>query len=444
MFCDEVTLRLIAGKGGSGGLSFRREKYVPYGGPDGGDGGNGGAIIFEVDNNVHTLAEYKSRKDFRAEDGQNGIKKNMHGRNGHNLILKVPPGTLVFEENGRRLIADLTEIGEKFTVVKGGRGGFGNAHFTSSTRKTPNFAEKGEPGEEIKVILELKMIAEVAIIGLPSAGKSTLIAQVSNARPKIADYPFTTLVPNLGVVNMDRFGGEKSQEFVVADVPGLIEGASEGKGLGHTFLKHVQRTKVLIHLVDGMLDDLPSRVREIESELKKYDPELAKRPTILAINKIDAIAAGDLKKEINTLKRKYKNREVFSVSAVTGDGIKSLLFAVWNQIAAKREEEMIIKNKEQPEQIKPQVIKILAEPDEKRVHVVQRADRDEKQVFQISGKRLEQIVIMSDLRNHEAMVRVYDVLKKMGLIKRLVSLGARDGDILQIGNDEIEFLELLD
>lgn len=449
MFCDEVKLRLIAGRGGHGALSFRKEKYVPYGGPDGGDGGRGGNVYFIVDNNIHTLADYKSRKDFAAENGQNGMKKNMHGKNGEDLYLKVPPGTLIFDAEEKKLLADLTKIGETYLAIKGGRGGFGNAHFTSSTRKTPSFAEKGEPGEEQEVIVELKMIAEVGIIGLPSAGKSTLIAHISNAKPKIADYPFTTLVPNLGVVNLDKFGGDSSQEFVVADVPGLIPGASEGKGLGHTFLKHVQRTRVLIHLLDGTLEDLVKNVTDIEEELEKYDQKLLSLPNYLVINKIDSILPDELKKKIKQLQKKFPKRKIYSISGVTGEGMKTLLFDLWKEISSRREHEKEateanLDKEEESAVSKPQVFNPLAEISEKRTTVKKLENREDKQVFRIEGKRLEQIVVMSDLYNEQAVNRIYDVLKKMGLLRRLRQLGAKDGDILKIGGEEIEFLDLLD
>lgn len=442
MFCDEVKLELVAGSGGAGALSFRKEKYVPYGGPDGGDGGLGGDVILIVDNNIHTLADYKSQKVFRAENGQPGQKKKMHGRNGEDLYLKVPPGTLVYEVENKLLLADLTDVGERFVIVQGGRGGYGNAHFTSSTRKAPGFAEKGEPGASKAVILELKMIAEVAIIGLPSAGKSTLIASVSNAKPKIADYPFTTLVPNLGVVNLERFGGSRQDEFIVADVPGLIAGASEGKGLGHTFLKHVQRTKLMIHLVDGLLEKPVANVIVIEKELRKFDPELADRPTLLVINKIDSLGEKERRKVVSALRRRFPQRTIFSVSAATGEGLRALVFAVWSQITSLRDQEKAIEASE-PSVTKPQIIRPLLETEEKKVSISRLPAREDKQVFRLCGKRLEQIVVMSDLNNPHAVDRVYDVLKKIGLVKRLVAFGARDGDILLIGKNEIEFLDIL-
>lgn len=442
MFCDEVKLELAAGRGGAGALSFRKEKYVPYGGPDGGDGGRGGDVILIVDNNIHTLADYKSQKVFRAENGHSGQKKKMHGRDGEDLYLKIPPGTLVYEAENKLLLADMTDLGERFVVVEGGRGGYGNAHFTSSTRKTPGFAEKGEPGASKTVILELKMIAEVAIIGLPSAGKSTLIASVSNAKPKIADYPFTTLVPNLGVVNLERFGGNRQDEFVVADVPGLIAGASEGKGLGHAFLKHVQRTKLMIHLVDGLLEKPAANVLMIEGELCKFDPELAKRPTVLVINKIDVLGEKQRSRIVNALRRRFPERKIFSVSAATGEGLRSLIFAVWSQITTLREQEKA-NLAAFPVETKPQILRPLLEIEEKKVAISRLPDREDKRVFRLRGKRLEQIVIMSDLNNPQALDRIYDVLKKMGIVKRLISLGAHDGDILLIGGDEIEFLDIL-
>lgn len=439
MFCDETTIYAYAGKGGDGSVSFRKEKYVPFGGPDGGDGGEGGNVVLLVDPNIHTLAEFNTKKHFHADPGGGGMKKNMHGKNGEDLILKVPPGTLVYSHDKKEVIADLTTNGQQFTVAKGGRGGFGNAHFTSATRKTPRFAELGEPGEEIEVVLEIKLIAEVGIIGLPSVGKSTFISHVSNAKPKIAEYHFTTLVPNLGVVELSRFGGDKSESFVIADLPGLIEGASEGKGLGHQFLKHSQRTKILLHFLDITDDNAVKNYETINKELKKYDEELAQKEQILVINKIDSIPE-ELRKEFaEDIAERAGIKEYFAISGVTGEGVRNLLFVIWNKIAELRKKEV----QENPvETVK--VIKPAAISNDKDVSIHPIEKKGEIKHFKLEGKRLEQIVVMSDLSNEEAVHRVHDVLKKMGVIKKLLRHGAQDGDILHIGNAKIEFLNILD
>lgn len=426
-FCDEVKVTFLAGKGGNGCVSFRREKYVPRGGPDGGDGGNGGSIVLEVDPNVNTLFEFKRQKVFRAENGEPGKGKNQHGRSGGNLVLKVPPGTLTLDETKKVLLKDLTECGEKFTIVRGGRGGYGNAHFTSSTRQKPRFAELGEPGEEKTIFLELKLVADIGIIGLPSVGKSTLLSRISNARPKIAPYPFTTLVPNLGIVTLDRFGGKASQGFVACDLPGLIEDASKGKGLGIEFLKHVARNRALIHLLDIARNDLKEDYETIRKELKQFDKKLLKKKEIIAINKIDISPADEVFRKI---KKAFPRKELFFISCVTRQGIRELIFAVWKILEKLPKEKVLFQKREltgyrvyRPHLEDPRAFWI----EEKR-----KRSKNKGTLFVVRGKRIEQIVVMTDFQSPEAISRVYDVFDKMGVQRELQKLGASEGDEIEI------------
>ncbi len=320
-FVDYVKIHVRSGKGGPGCVSFRREKFIPKGGPDGGDGGRGGDVIIEADPQLYTLLDHRYRKHYRAENGQPGMGNNKHGRDGEDMIIKVPVGTVVRDADTGEVIADLDQPGARCVVAKGGRGGLGNAHFATPTRQAPRFAQPGEPGQERNLILELKLIADVGLIGLPNAGKSTLISRISRARPKIADYPFTTLTPNLGVVKVDDL-----RSFVVADIPGLIEGAHRGAGLGHQFLRHVERTKLLLHLVDVsvMTDGMPSEnLKKINKELELYSVELSKKPQIIVATKIDIAD----QERLNNLRQycKIEGLELLEISAVTGKGIKDLV-----------------------------------------------------------------------------------------------------------------------
>jgi GTP-binding protein len=321
-FIDYAKIRVKAGDGGRGCVSFRREKYVPRGGPDGGDGGRGGNVIFVADSELNTLLDFRYRKDYLAESGRHGMGKKMHGRDGKNLVVPVPPGTLIKDADTEELIADLDREGREVVVVRGGRGGLGNWHFRTATRQVPRFAQPGEEGEERSLVLELKLLADVGLIGLPNAGKSTLISVISSARPKIADYPFTTLVPNLGVVKIEKY-----RSFVVADIPGLIEGAHKGTGLGFQFLRHVERTSVLLHLVDiseGPGSDPVKDLKKINKELELYSDLLAQKPQAVVGTKLDA--AGD-KTRLNALAEHCRKRDIdfFPISAVTGRGIRKLL-----------------------------------------------------------------------------------------------------------------------
>ncbi len=318
MFTDEATINIRAGKGGDGSVSFRREKYVPKGGPDGGDGGDGGDILFVCTNEVHTLSDYARKKEWQAENGENGKPKKMTGKNGEDLLLAVPPGTIVRDAANNELIHDLTKEGEKILLVRGGRGGWGNVHFKTATRQSPTFAKEGTPGQEKTLKLELKLIADVGIIGLPNCGKSTFLAKISSAKPKIADYPFTTLAPNLGVAKI------YDKQIVFADIPGLIEGASQGKGLGDKFLRHIERTKILIHLIDINSTDAFRDYKIVRQELKIWSPELEHKKEFVILNKIDTIKKDEAQKIAKNLKSKI-HKDVFTISAVSGENIKPLL-----------------------------------------------------------------------------------------------------------------------
>ncbi len=333
-FVDYVKIHVKAGDGGRGCVSFRREKYVPKGGPDGGDGGKGGDVILRADPHLYTLLDHRYQKTYKAEKGEHGKGKKMHGRDGEDLIIRVPVGTIVKDAETGETIADLDTPGKEVVVAKGGRGGLGNAHFATPTEQAPRYAQPGEPGEERDIILELKLIADVGLVGLPNAGKSTLISRISAARPKIADYPFTTLTPNLGVVRVDEY-----RSFVVADIPGLIEGAHRGAGLGHQFLRHIERTVVLLHMVDvsDMTDGDPvDNFNKINRELEQYSKELLDKPMIVAATKID-IANKD---KLERLKKYCEDRSLsfFSISAVTGEGINELVGHLFKVVQSRRGE----------------------------------------------------------------------------------------------------------
>ena len=452
MFCDEVTVRFKAGNGGNGSVSYRREKYVDRGGADGGDGGKGGDVVFQADENLNTLADFNAKKFFKADNGGNGSKKNMAGAFGENLVLKVPVGTRVYEFND--VIADLVEHGEEFVVAKGGRGGFGNAHFISSIRQTPDFAELGEEGGEREARLELRMVADVGIVGLPSCGKSTLISRVSNAKPKIADYPFTTLIPNLGVVDLTKFGGSSGQSFLMADIPGLIEGASEGKGLGDDFLKHISRSGILIHMLDGTTLNVVNDYEVIRRELEIFDPELVDKVQFVVINKIDALDEETvklLKKGLLEAHKELKGR-VLLISAVSGKGVKELAFKIWDELQKRPKRQEIIKTdavkiyrphlEENPKsfdvsfmyeidvnEFEPEVVGSFVPANEK----------PKRKLFKVEGGRIEQIVNMTDVSNVGAVRRVYDVLDKIGVLKQLKSLSAERGDYVKIGSVFFEY-----
>lgn len=429
MFCDEVKVNFIAGAGGKGCVAFRREKYVPLGGPYGGDGGKGGSIFLEADVNINTLAEFNTMKHVRAKLGDPGYGKEQAGLDAEDLIIKVPLGTMVFDENKKHLVADLHAAGDRICVARGGRGGYGNAHFKTSIRQAPTFAELGEPGEEKILFLELKLVADVGIIGLPSVGKSTLISRISNARPKIAAYHFTTLVPNLGLVTLRQWGGSASQNFLACDLPGLIEDAHKGKGLGIQFLKHVARNRVLTHLLDVTSADPVHDYRVIRAEMRKFDKNLAKKPELIVFNKIDAISEAELEKIIKIFKKKMpKIKKIYAISCVTGTGVKELVFGIWKVLGETA--------KEAPPRVEAteyKVFKPLQEPDSHSFTVKKLKTEGKKRVFEVQGPRIGQIAVMTDFTNPEAMARIYDVLEKMHINKELRRAGAKFGDEVKIG-----------
>lgn len=417
MFFDEVKIKLKAGDGGKGIVSFRREIFVAKGGPDGGDGGDGGDIYIEADDSLSTLSHLRHNKLIRASNGQNGGRKRKKGKKGEDVIIKVPLGTVVYDAKTDELIADLDRI-KKFKLASGGKGGFGNAHFTSSTRQRPQFAENGEPGEEKEIKLELKLIADLGIIGLPNVGKSTLLARISNARPKIADYPFTTLIPNLGIVSIDNFS------FVACDIPGLIEGAYQGKGLGDKFLRHIERCRLLVHLLDANSEDLLKDYGIIFNELKMYSSKLIRKPQIIAINKIDSVDKEKLKKEKEILIKKGI-KEVFLISAVSGKGINNLLYGIKEQL-----------KKIPPVRISKEPIKVFY-PYQKLIKIEKK-----KEKFIVINSDLERLIIKTDFTNEEAIARVYDVLKRKGVFKLLKKKGANIGDQIEIAGKVLKILDL--
>lgn len=433
MFCDEIKIKLIAGKGGDGSASFRREKFVPRGGPDGGDGGHGGNIVFQVDGNLNTLSHLSHQKVYRAQDGGHGRGQKMAGRKGEDLILKVPQGTIILSENKSNFLHDLEKENSQFVAARGGKGGLGNVHFKSSTYQTPKFAENGEPGEEKEIVVELKLVADVGIIGLPSAGKSTLISVISNAKPKIADYPFTTLVPNLGVVNMQKHGAGPSDNFVIADIPGLIEGASEGKGLGHQFLKHVSRTKLLVHLIDGYLENPDHNYKIIRNELKKFDKNLAKNEEIIVLNKIDILDEKTLKTKIKELKKVTKTKKIICISAVARKNLNELLFEIVKNLR------IIKKATKVPAKSAIKTVTVLQPKSRQNFSIEKVIRKKDHKIFRITGSRIEQLIVMTNIQNPEGLERVYHFFDKMGIRKAIEKQGATYGDIIRIKEKNIPY-----
>jgi GTPase len=416
-FVDEAEVSVAAGDGGDGIVAWRREKYVPKGGPAGGDGGHGGGIYLEATPELSTLVEFRFRRSFSAESGKPGGNSKKSGRSGEDLTIAVPIGTLVFKKRteGEDFFADLNSAGARVLAAKGGRGGLGNQHFATSVRQAPRFAEKGEPGERCVLRLELRLLADCGIIGVPNAGKSTLLSVVSAARPKIADYPFTTLEPQLGVV---RISDEES--FVMVDVPGLVEGAHEGVGLGDQFLKHVERTRALLHLLDGAkpLAEILHDKATIESELRAWNPRLGEKPTLLVLNKLDL---PDARESLAQLRRRFP--DVRGISAVTGEGVRELMFAVARTIESAP----------MPEIEMPAARIELAAPEAFRV------ERRNDGTFVVAGERVERLAAMTNFDSDEGLARFERALGKMGVEKRLQELGAAEGDTVCIGPYEFTY-----
>lgn len=416
MFVDKVLVSIKAGDGGNGAVSFRHEIYVDKGGPDGGDGGKGGDVIFVASRNQNTLAAFRFQKEIVAESGRAGAKRKRHGKSGKNLEVPVPVGTAIYDENGT-LLADLLHDGDRAVVAKGGDGGFGNAHFVSSVRQTPRVAEKGEPGEELSAHLELKMIADVGLVGLPNAGKSTLLASISNAKPEIANYPFTTLKPNLGMVDV---AGETSLLF--ADIPGLIEGASEGKGLGDEFLRHVERTAVLIHLIDIYNESVVDAYRTIQNELKSYKVNLTTRPQIVALTKIEGFDEEMLHDRIAELKAVVpKSTKVTAISAPSKQGIPELLFETAKLVKKARAKQAA----KEPETTGVPIL-TLKKDDSWTVKKLNDG-------YKVTGRKIEKFAARTDFDDEHGIQRIRDIMKKMGIMNKLIKDGIKPGDTIVIG-----------
>ncbi len=429
LFLDEATIDATGGKGGNGCVAWRREKYVPYGGPDGGDGGDGGDTIVMADPNTDTLSDYASRKRFAAKPGQPGTSKNRAGLAGEDLVLAVPPGTILYDMTDPKkplLIADLEHTGDRVSVARGGRGGYGNTHFKTSTRQAPDFAELGEPGERKSIRMELKLVADVGIIGYPSVGKSSLIAAVSRARPKIAEYHFTTLVPNLGVVRaFDR-------EFVLCDVPGLIEGASEGKGLGDKFLKHIERCGILIHLLDLNREDIVADYKAIRKELKAYSPTLAKKHELVVLNKIDLVS-GDAKPWMDILK-KNKIKVFAQISAAAHMGTEELMNKLLPAVLEEREKRLAAPIEDEDELKKElPILKPHLLSSKMGAFRIEHLEGD----IRVSGTRLEQFTRMTNFANAGSRQRFRDVVARIGLLKAIEKIIKTD-DTIHIGGVKVD------
>lgn len=414
MFIDRARVRVTGGAGGNGCCSFRREKYVPRGGPDGGDGGDGGTVRFVADPRYTSLLDLKYHAHWKGEPGVHGSGKDCHGRNGADLDVHVPLGTVVRRVADGAVVADLTDAGQSFVAARGGRGGRGNARFVSSTERAPRFAEKGEPGEDLEYLLELKVIAEVGLVGLPNAGKSTFLAAVSAARPKIAPYPFTTLSPNLGVASLSDF-----RTLTIADIPGIIEGAAQGKGLGHDFLRHIERTKVLLFLIDLSDGDPADSLRILESELAQHSPVFADRPHVYALNKADI---PENRARFDVVKRHFDRP--WLISGATGEGVPELLEHLWSLVDRIRAEE----------QSAPQPTPETEYTYEAPYRITPVAGG-----FRVDGNTVLRAVRMTDFQNEEAVRHLHKRLKKMGILKALKRLGAEEGQTIHIGNEELEY-----
>ena len=424
MFIDIAKIQLKAGKGGDGAVAFRREKYEPSGGPFGGDGGDGGSIILEVDGGIRTLMDFKYKKHYSAENGENGKTKKQYGKKGDDLILKVPPGTLVKDEGTGKVIVDLKEDGETFVIVKGGKGGKGNAKFATSTRQAPRFAQAGEKGEERSIILELKLIADVGLVGFPNVGKSTLLSFLSAAKPKIANYPFTTLKPNLGVVRI-----EEGKSFVIADIPGLIEGAHEGAGLGHEFLRHIERTKLIVHLIDASGIDGRNPIEDfykINEELVKYSPKLAEKPQIIVANKMDL----DISKEwYVTLKEELSKEDfdIYPLPAATGEGVTTLKYAISDKLSNIETSYETFDEPIEDDGILEEVDDIIVKFEDGK--------------YIVEGNFIEKLLYSINFDDLDSLRYFQNTLRRRGVIDSLKNLGVTENDSVYICGYEFEFFE---
>ncbi len=419
MFADQARITIRSGRGGDGCVSFRREKYVPAGGPDGGDGGKGGDVIFEVDRGMNTLVDFRHRRKYAAQSGEPGAKRNCHGRDGEDLVLKVPEGTIIREMESGKIIADMSGDNRRKVILSGGRGGKGNQHYATSRMQAPHYAQPGREAKELEIQLELKVIADVGLVGFPNVGKSTLLSRFTNAQPKIADYHFTTLQPNLGVVDLEDGTG-----FVIADIPGLIEGASEGIGLGHEFLRHIERTKVIVHMVDaaGVEGRDPiADIRTINHELEAYNPALLDKPQVIAANKIDLIY-GDEGEIISSLRREFEDEEikVYPISAVTGKGLRELLFAIRDLLDKCPKETYVYEPEYDPEETAPE-------------NLTYEIYRDDDGSFVIEGDQIDRMLGYTNLESEKGFAFFQRFLKEQGMIDRLEEMGIADGDTVYVG-----------
>lgn len=421
MFADRARIYVRSGKGGDGHVSFRREKYVPSGGPDGGDGGNGGSVILEIDDGLNTLTDYRHVRKYHAQDGENGNKRNCRGKSGEDLILKVPEGTVVKEAESGKVIADMSGENRRFVLLTGGRGGNGNQHYATSTMQAPKYAQPGQPAKELELLLELKVIADVGLVGFPNVGKSTFLTQVSNARPKIANYHFTTLNPHLGVVDLADAKG-----FVIADIPGLIEGASEGAGLGYEFLRHIERTKVIIHIVDAASTEGRDPVEDIyaiNKELEAYNPDIAKRPQVIAANKTDMIYEGDLD-QVLKLKEEFepKGIRVFPISAISGKGIRELLYYVREMLDKLDDKPVVFEQEFFPE--------YMMGGKEDEPYTI--SYDEDKQEYVVEGPRIEKMLGYTNLDSEKGFTFFQNFLKMNGILDELEALGIQEGDTVRM------------
>ncbi len=422
MFADRAKIIIRSGKGGDGHVSFRREKYVAAGGPDGGDGGKGGDVIFQVDPGMNTLGEYRHSRKFAAQNGEEGGKRRCHGRDGQDVILKVPEGTVIREASSGKIVADMSGENKKKVILRGGRGGKGNMHYATATMQVPKYAQPGQPAQELEVQLELKVIADVGLVGFPNVGKSTLLSRVSNAEPKIANYHFTTLSPNLGVVDLEGCGG-----FVIADIPGLIEGASEGAGLGFEFLRHIERTRMLIHLVDAASvegRDPVEDVYKINQELQKYNPEIAGRPQVIAANKTDALGEEEERTAVERLRKEFEPQgiPVFPISAVSGKGIRELFYYVKQELDKLPKEKVVFEPEFSVEEL------LINENLPYTVTV----SPEDPHTFIVEGPKIEKMLGYTNLDSEKGFAFFQKFLDTSGILRDLENAGIQEGDTVRM------------
>lgn len=429
MFADRAKIYVRSGKGGDGHVSFRREKYVPDGGPDGGDGGKGGDVIVEVDPGLNTLADFRHVRKYKAEDGENGGKRNCRGKNGKDIVLKVPAGTVLKEYESGRVIVDMSGDNKRVTILKGGRGGCGNQHYATSKMQAPKYAQPGQPAIELDIAMELKVIADVGLLGFPNVGKSTLLSRVSNARPEIANYHFTTINPHLGVVDMDGINS-----FVIADIPGLIEGASQGVGLGHDFLRHIERTRVLIHIVDAASTEGRDPIEDIyaiNKELKDYDEELASRPQVIAANKVDAIYDGSDDDPIDRIRKEFEPQgyKVFPISAVSGQGLTELLYHVSHMLDELPKDPVVFESE----------FSATRNDADNEPYTVEYDIKDK--VYRVEGPKIEKMLGYTNIESEKGFQFFQNFMKDNGILDELRNLGIKDGDTVYVYGHAFDFYE---